>query len=130
MTSIWATATIVGKPYQVGIAVGPHVIVADDRSDQGGGEAGPSPLDLVLAGLGACTAMSLKKYAEARRWPLEALEVDLRFTSRSGVLHIERILSVVGPLDASQRDALLVAANTTRVTQLLRFGLRIHTELA
>lgn len=126
----WATAAIGSVPFRVDISIGGHALVADETAMGGGADEGPTPYDFLLAGLGACTAIGLKKFAEDRRWPLEGLDVDLRFINRSGALGIERILSIVGDLDQAQRDQLLDAANQTPMTTLLSRGFRIHTEWA
>src|SRR5215471_13034368 len=64
--------------FQQAIAVGSHRFVADEPVDVGGLDSGPGPYDLVLAGLGACTAMTLRLYAERKALPLERVTVELR----------------------------------------------------
>ena len=59
------------------IAVGPHRLIADEPVAAGGLDTGPEPYDLLLAALGACTAMTLRLYAEHKKLPLERVSVTL-----------------------------------------------------
>ena len=117
----WVTVAVGKASDRVDIHVGPGQARLADA---------PDALDLLLAGLGACTAVTLKQYAAARDWPVEAIEVDLNVVSRQSARGAERILSIQGPLDPGQREELLAAAEQSPVTLLLRPGLRIYTELA
>src|SRR5690348_8836640 len=67
---VTVTETRVGK-FQQAVTVGPHRLVADEPVQVGGLDSGPNPYDLVLAGLGACTAMTLRLYAERKKLPLD-----------------------------------------------------------
>ena len=57
-------ATQGGAAYRVDIVAGGHGLVADEGPGLGGHDAGPDPFDLVLAGLAACTLITLRMYAE------------------------------------------------------------------
>ena len=105
-------------------------LVAGQEGAAGEVGQGPAPLDLLLAGLGACTAMTLRRYAAARDWPLHGVEIDLSIVSRQRSKCVERIVSIQGPLGPDEREALLAAAEQSPVTLLLSAGLPIHTELA
>src|SRR5690349_3976107 len=63
--------------YTQEIAVGHHRLVCDEPRPVGD-DVGPTPYDLVLAGLGACTSMTLRMYADRKGWPLERVRVTLR----------------------------------------------------
>ena len=63
--------------YVQNISVGSHVLQADDPSDYGGNDAGPSPYELLTAALGACTSMTVRMYAERKQWPLEEVQVKV-----------------------------------------------------
>jgi len=127
----WVTAAIGNASGTVNIRVGAGLALAAGEPGVAGESAeGPAPFDLLLASLGACTAITLKQYAAARAWPLEVVEVDLDIVSWRRSKCVERILSIQGHLGHEQREALLAAAEQTPVTCLLRPGLCIHTELA
>ena len=72
-----ATVTMGATHYQVEIATGGHHLAADEPKHEGGGDAGPSPFGLLLASLGACTAITLRMYAERKQWTLRAITVTL-----------------------------------------------------
>ncbi|MCY0855424.1 OsmC family protein [Cupriavidus sp. D39] len=122
------TAQIGSTPYRTNIVVSGHAITADEPHALGGQGAGPAPYDLLLASLGACTAITLKMYAERKGWVLESLEVSLRLLG-ADELRIERTLVIKG-LEDSQKTRLAEIAERTPVTKTLRAGLPIETHLA
>lgn len=122
------TAHIGETPWRTDIVVGGHAITADEPAALGGQGAGPAPYDLLLASLGACTAITLKMYAARKGWPLVSVDVDLRLKGSKEEMHIERKLSIVG-LDEEQKARLADIAERTPVTLTLKSGLGIETEL-
>ncbi|MBB5704883.1 OsmC family protein [Sphingopyxis panaciterrulae] len=122
------TARIGKDRYRTEIDVGPHHLVADEPPALGGQAVGPAPYDLLLAGLGACTAITLRMYADRKGWPLESVEVGLRLTGGAGAMTIDRTLTIAG-LDEDQRARLADIAERTPVTLTLKNGLPIATRL-
>jgi putative redox protein len=124
------------------ISVGPHRLRADEPAAQGGTDTGPSPYDLLLAALGACTSMTLRLYADQKQWPLERVVVKLKHDkihaadcaeceTRDGrVDRIDREIEISGPLDAAQRQRLLEIANRCPVHRTLHSEVVIPTRLA
>jgi len=124
------------------IRVGAHELRADEPASVPGGlDTGPSPYDYLLAGLGACTSMTLRLYAERKELPLEPVEVRLRHDkihakdcedceSTEGKLdQIERELTLPGPLDEAQRQRLLEIADKCPVHRTLTSEIKIRTRL-
>ena len=111
--------------YVVAIAAGRHQISADEPTKLGGQDAGPSPYELLCSALCACTAITLRMYAERKQWPLSAVQVDADF--RDGA--IMRLLTFEGDLDKEQRTRLADVAERTPVTLTLKQGLSITTTL-
>jgi putative redox protein len=123
------------------VMVGRHRLAADEPGAQGGTDTGPSPYDYVLAGLGACTSMTLALYARRKQWPLERVTVRLRHgrihaedcadcETKSGMLdRIERELVLEGDLTQEQRARLLEIAERCPVHRTLTSEIHIQTRL-
>ena len=119
----------IGEPrYSTSIDVSGFRLKADEPTAQGGGDSGPAPYDLLVASLSACTAITLRMYAERKEWPLTALEVDVRLIKADSGDSIERTLAIAG-LDQGQRNRLAEVAERTPVTLTLKAGIPIRTSL-
>jgi putative redox protein len=135
------TETGAGK-FQVEIAIGPHRLIADEPVSAGGDDSGPTPYDLLTAALGACTAMTLRQYADLKGLPLERARVNLRHekihasdcaeceTKEGRIDRIERVVDLDGPLDDAARAKLLEIANKCPVHRTLHGEVSIPTRLA
>lgn len=122
----------IGKDtYRTSLNVGGHALVGDEPERNGGHDAGPAPYDFLLAGLGACTAITLRMYADRKQWPMEAVDVSLHLThADDGALLIKRELVFTGEVDAAQKARMAEIAEKTPVTLTLKAGLRIDTTVA
>ena len=128
-----ASATVVSAEahYRHNITTGTHTLVADEPAHAGGADAGPAPYELLLSSLGACTAITLRMYAEKKNWDLGRLSVALQLLkNREGETRIERQLAASGELDETQWTRLLEIADKTPVTLTLRAGAQIATRRA
>jgi putative redox protein len=124
------------------IRVGRHRLSADEPVEAGGSDLGPNPYDLLLAALGACTSMTLRLYADHKKWPLEGVSVHLAHAkihaadcadceTREGKIdRIEREITLAGPLDDSQRRRLLEIAEKCPVHRTLHSEIKIDSRLA
>ena len=125
---IIATATVTGeeKPYGVRIDAGGHALRGDEAG-QGGADTGPAPFGLLLSGLGACTAITLRMYAERQGWPLAGVDVELTYVVRDrDTRWIDRRITLHGVGD-DQRAMLAEIAEKTPVTRAVRAGTEIRT---
>jgi putative redox protein len=103
-------------------------LVADEPIDAGGQGAGPAPYDYILTGLGACTAITLRMYAEHKGWQIGQLHVALiLLKDHDGNTRIERVLTSDMTLDDEIWQGLLRTAEKTPVTLTLRAGAEIVT---
>lgn len=122
-----------GAHYATRIRVGRHHLYADEPVDAGGGDAGPTPHDYVLAGLGACTSITLRMVAERKGIPLEGVSVQLhrrKLRAEYGeVTEIERVLTLEGELDDEQRQLLLDIADKCPVHRTLTGEIKVLTRL-
>ena len=124
-----ATATVTSEatPYGVRINTGGHALRADEPADRGGADTGPAPFGLLLSGLGACTAITLRMYAERKGWPLAGVDVTLTYVVKDKHSRwIDRLITVHG-VDDDQRAKLAEIAEKTPVTKAVRTGTEIRT---
>jgi uncharacterized OsmC-like protein/pimeloyl-ACP methyl ester carboxylesterase len=129
-----------GGKFQQEILTGPHRLLADEPVKLGGLDSGPGPYDFLLAGLGACTAMTVRLYADFKKIPLTQVSVRLNHEKKihtkdcedcadkvTKVDHIERAITLEGALDADQRRRLMEIADKCPVHQTLESKVDIHT---
>jgi uncharacterized OsmC-like protein/fermentation-respiration switch protein FrsA (DUF1100 family) len=128
--------------FQQTVTVGPHHLLADEPVAAGGEDSGLGPYDFVLAGLGACTSMTMRLYAERKSLPLERVTVTLKHSkihaedcaeceTKAGMLdQIDRVIAMEGTLDAEQRGKLMEIADKCPVHRTLTSEVRILTVAA
>ncbi|WP_291845635.1 bifunctional alpha/beta hydrolase/OsmC family protein [Bradyrhizobium sp.] len=128
--------------FQQTVTSGPHRMLADEPVAAGGLDSGPGPYDLVLAGLGACTSMTMRMYADRKSLPLDRVTVTLKHSkihaqdcaeceTREGMLdQFDRTISIEGALDAEQRQRLMEIADKCPVHRTLKSEIRIVTKAA
>jgi uncharacterized OsmC-like protein/fermentation-respiration switch protein FrsA (DUF1100 family) len=128
--------------FQQTISTGPHHLLADEPVAAGGEDSGPGPYDFLLAGLGACTSMTMRMYADRKALPLERVTVTLKHQkihaedcaeceTKIGMLdQIDRVIAMEGALDAEQRKKLMEIADKCPVHRTLTSEIRIVTQAA
>jgi putative redox protein len=123
------SAVFTGPNYRVSLEDGHHTWLGDEPVSAGGGDSGPTPFALLLSSLGACTAITVKMYAERKGWPLEHIDVKLSLATSADGSTINRDVSLHGPLDEAQRERLLQIANACPVHKILSRPIAIRTSL-
>jgi uncharacterized OsmC-like protein/esterase/lipase len=132
---------LAGEGYTTEIKTPFHHLLADEPAEVGGANLGPTPYDLLMASLGSCTAMTLRMYAERKKWSLKEVSVylnhdkvhldDSKAPEDSGtkVSQFTRIIQLEGDLDNEQRQRLLEISNRCPVHKTLQDEIIIQTML-
>lgn len=118
-----------------------HSFVADEPESAGGDDFGPSPYDYLSAGLAACTVMTLKLYAERKKWDLQEVFAYITYSKKHSedlkldldrplrVDHVQKRLKFVGNLDEKQKQRLKEISSKCPVHKTLQNEVIIETEL-
>ena len=135
----WITASVGPTGYRAEITAGPHHLVADEPIALGGTGTGPTPYEFLLGALASCMVMTLRMYADRKRWPLHGVRIHLRSErahqqdcekcelEEVGLPRISRRIELAGPLSDEQRDRLHQIADRCPVKQTLQRGLVVET---
>ncbi len=116
--------------YRQDITIGDKFhLSADEPLDLGGDDAGPTPIDFILAGLGSCKAITVKMYAERKGWDLVHIDVDVTHQKINQQYKIFAHLYIEGNLTTEQRQRLIEIANRCPVHKLLKSEVEIETKL-
>ena len=119
-----------------------HRFVADEPLSYGGDNTGPTPYDLLLGALGTCTAMTVKMYADRKKWPFEGTTIHVTHerNHKDDVPHemeeegmevqaLHRTIELHGDLDEEQRAKLIEIADKCPVHKTLEGHLHVHTKV-
>ena len=120
--------------YQQQVSAGKHIMLADEPESMGGGDAGPAPFDFLMAGLGACTSMTLRMYAERKGLALTGISVVLNHdkTEVDGIQRnrISRQITLEGNLSDAELQRLLEIAEKCPVHRALSQSFVLESQLA
>ncbi len=133
-TPVRVTAVSDAAPYVVTLRDrSGHEWLADEPRESGGSGSGPTPHELLLSALGACTSVTLRMYAAHKGWPLAGIEVALEFNPAgppaAGGSDIRRRITLRGELTAEQRERLLEIASRCPIHKVLTGEVRIESSL-
>ena len=130
-----------GELYRTEISTGNHTIIADEPISLGGGDLGPNPYDLLLSAVGACVGMTLRMYAERKKWDLQEVHVHLSHErihakdctdckSEEGYVHIiKKELELIGDLSEKQLDRLKQISDRCPVQKTLMNEVKFNTSI-
>lgn len=123
------------------VRTGKHTFLADEPIKVGGADLGPTPYDLLVSSLGACTAMTMRMYADRKGWDLKEVKVHLQHSHeyaqdadapdkpQSKIDVIAREIEIVGNLDEKQRSRLMEIADRCPVHRTLHGEIRVDTSV-
>lgn len=122
-----------GSRYATRIKAGHHILISDEPAAEGGTDQGPTAHQLLLSALGACTAITLRMYADRKGWDLQRVSVDLNMDGSDNTsgpeTKIYLKLSLEGQLDTAQRERLAAIAKKCPVHKTLTGAITIETSL-
>lgn len=124
--TVWETGQSV---FQNGVCADGHPLMADEPEAMGGTESGPSPFALVAAGLGACTNMTLRMYAEHKGLPVSRIQTTVHSAHTKDGHTFTRLIALEGDLERTSRERLLAIANKCPVHKMLEAGAQIESQL-
>jgi putative redox protein len=124
-------ASVSGKgeaaKYRVRIAAGKNEVIADEPVEKGGGDTGMSPYQLLLSSLAACTAITVRMYAERKGWDTGEIAVDVAFETEKGDTKITRKLTFAKTLGDAEHERLIAVANACPVHKVLTGKIAVAT---
>jgi putative redox protein len=111
------------EPFKTTLTAGKHSVIADEpTSVKGGSDSGPDPYDLLLMALGSCTVMTVKMYAERKKWPLKDIYIELKH----GKSHVEDCKTCEDPtskIDLIEKELIIHGDLTdTQTSKLLEIS--------
>jgi putative redox protein len=125
------TASIKKEHYKTSLHFDKHLIFADEPENVGGADSAPTPKELLISALGACTAITLRMYADKKGWNLEEAKVNLNieFDKTNNKTNIQREVILKGELSEEQCQRLLQVANACPVHKILTNPIEVLTSL-
>lgn len=116
--------------YQTEIRTAKNTIISDEPEDLGGENTGFSPMELLAASLGSCTAITLRMYAERKKWDLKDVKVEVNFErdAEKNESKISRTIELIGNLTDKQKEKLMDVAENCPIHKALTNPIEIITE--
>lgn len=116
--------------YKTKVYSGGHFIYSDEPEEIGGTDEGMSPAALLLASLGSCTAITIRMYADRKKFNLDAIKIDLAICKEeemSKTTTISRKIELLGELTEEERKRLMIIADKCPIHKILTNPIKIET---
>lgn len=121
---------IIGKDhYRTELLASGKTIFADEPEEVGGTDSAPAPGEFLLISLASCTAITLRMYADRKKWDVTKIRVEVASQKLEFKMQFIREISLEGNLDDEQRQRLLQIANSCPVHKTLTSPIEINTSL-
>ena len=124
------SATIGLDHYKTELVTPGHNALADEAEDKGGTNLGPAPGEFLMMSLASCTAITLRMYADRKKWPVEKIRIEVSSEKLNDTTIFRRKVYLEGTLDETQRQRMLQIANSCPVHKTLTHPIEIKTELS
>lgn len=123
-------ATIGKDSYKTELIVSGHRVIADEPEELGGTNLGPAPGEFLMIALASCSAITLRMYADRKKWNVEKIKVEVTYEKAEYKTIFKREISFEGVLDEEQRKRMLEIANSCPVHKTLTNPIEIETTLS
>lgn len=126
-----SVATIGRQKYKTEIQAGNHIVMADEPEELGGGNLGFTPTQLLESSLAACTAMTMRMYADRKGWDLEKAEIKIGFKRNMSMQQVtfRKEIRLYGNLDQEQREKLLLMGSKCPIEKMMTGTIAIESQL-
>lgn len=118
--------------YKTKIYAGGHFIYADEPTEIGGTDEGMEPSAILLASLGSCTAITMRMYADRKKYQLDAIRIELAFSEEAQIENattIIRIIELIGNLTEEERNRLMQIADKCPVHKMLTNPIKVESSI-
>ncbi len=124
-------ATIGRQKYKTEIQAGNHIVMADEPTELGGGNLGFTPTELLESSLAACTAMTIRLYADRKGWDLEKVEIKVGFKRNISTNQItfKKEIQLSGNLNQEQREKLLDMGSKCPIEKMITGTIEVSSSL-
>jgi putative redox protein len=123
------TAVIGQDHYRTELFTSGKTIIADEPEDVGGTNLGPAPGEFLMISLASCTAITLRMYADRKKWSVTKIKVEVAVERLDNKTLLKREIVLEGNLEGDQRQRLLQIANSCPVHKMLTNPIAINTTL-
>ncbi len=121
--------SVAGQLYRNNIQIGGHQLTADVPVALGGQDTGPTPMNMLMGALAACTAITLQMYAGRKGWDLREISVDVTEVTQGGQTSFEKEIKLKGQLDPAQIQALETVAEKCPVNKVIKASTPVQSKI-
>ena len=125
------SASIGTQLYKTEIKTNNHLIIADEPKKVGGQDLGFTPTELLNSSLAACSAITIRMYAERKGWNVQHININVKhkINTSSETITFEKEIEVIGNLDAAQKKRLVEIGEKCPVEKMLKGDIKVVSSL-